>query len=193
MMEKALHRLASSNQLDLALVIAIVEELAEEVAERVAERITVAVPEHVVEKVAERIAERVVERVVERITVTTPVVTAVQVMPSTEVLDYTDVRLPATYDIRCPATLREAVIVSDKPGVIIDLVVDGAIVLHGDFRSLSRISQYSDWVDAFENNGVYVIRLVDISCRERLTLDVNALHDVRAERILLKIDRLWKG
>ncbi len=167
MIEKLLRKLAPGNSLlDLALAIALVEELAEETAERVAERVGVVVP----------------------------VVPAVQAVPSTEVYDYTDVRLPATYEIRCPATLREAVIVSDKPDVLVELEVDGVSVLHGDFRSLSRISQYSDWVDAFENNGVHVVRLADISCRERLTLDVNALnHDVRVERVLLKIDRLQKG
>jgi hypothetical protein len=166
-MERVLRRLATGNSLvDLALAIALVEELAEETAERVSERVSVAVP----------------------------TVPAVQALPSTEVFDYTDVRLPATHDIRCPAKLREAIIVSDKPDVLVDLAVDGISMLHGDFRSLSRISQYSDWVDVFENNGVYVIRLADISCRERLTLDVNALnHDVRVERVLLKIDRLQKG
>jgi hypothetical protein len=164
--KRVLRKLTSSNLLDLALAIALVEELAEETAERVAERVGVVVP----------------------------AMTAVQAVPSTEVFDYTDVRLPTTYDVRCPATLREAVIVSDKPDVLIDLVVDGVSVLHGDFRSLSRISQYSEWVDVFENNGVHVIRLADISCRERLTLDVNALnHDVRVERVLLKVERLHAG
>jgi hypothetical protein len=163
--ERVLRRLTSNSLLDLALAIALAEELAEETAERVSERVRVVVP----------------------------VVPVAQTVPSTEVYDYMDVGLPATYDIRCPAVLKEAVIVSNKPDVFIELSVDGISMLHGDFRSLSGISRYSDWVDVFENNGVYVIRLADISCRERLTLDVNALnHDVRVERVLLKIDRLWK-
>jgi hypothetical protein len=164
--ERALRKLATGNGLmDLALAIVLAEELAEETAERVREKVSVAMA----------------------------VVPTVQVTPSTEVVDHADVRLPATYDIKCPATVREAVIVSSKPDVLIDLAVDGVSVLYEDFRSLSKISQYSEWIDAIENNGVYVIRLSDISCKERLSLVVNALNeDVRVERVLFKIDRLHK-
>jgi hypothetical protein len=163
-MEKLLRKLGSSNNLlDLALAIALAEELAEETAERVREKVSVAMT----------------------------VIPAVQVTPSTEVVDHTDVRLPATYDIRCPATVREAVIVSNEPDVLVDLEVDGVTMLYSDFKSLSKISQYSEWIDAIENNGVYVIRLSDISCRERLSLVVNSLNqDVKVERVLFKIDRL---
>ena len=166
MIEKLLQKLVSnSDLLDLALAIVLAEELAEETAERVREKVSVA----------------------------TTVIPAVQVTPSTEVIDNADVRLPTTYDIKCPATVREAVIVSNKPDVLIDLVVDGITMLYGDFKSLSKISQYSEWIDAIENNGVYVIRLSDISCKERLSLVVNALNeDVRVERVLFKIDRLHR-
>jgi hypothetical protein len=166
-MEKLLRKLGSSNNLlDLALAIALAEELAEETAERVREKVSV----------------------------TMTVMPAMQVTPSTEVVDHTDVRLPATYDIRCPATVREAVIVSNKPDVLVDLEVDGVTMLYSDFKSLSKISQYSEWIDAVENNGVYVIRLSDISCRERLSLVVSSLNqDVKVERVLFKIDRLHGG
>ncbi len=166
MTERVSRRLTSNSLLDLALAIALAEELAEETAERVSERIGVVVP----------------------------AVPVAQAVPSTEVHDYADVRLPATYDIKCPATVSEAVIVSDKPDVLIDLAVDGVSVLYEDFRSLSKISQYSEWIDAIENNGIYVIRLSDISCKERLSLTVNALnHDVRVERVLLKVERVHAG
>jgi hypothetical protein len=164
--EKLLQKLGSNSNLpDLALAIVLAEELAEETAERVREKVSV----------------------------TTAVMPAMQVTPSTEVSDHTDVRLPATYDIRCPATVREAVIVSNKPDVLVDLEVDGVTMLYSDFKSLSKISQYSEWIDAIENNGVYVIRLSDISCKERLSLVVSSLNqDVKVERVLFKIDRLHR-
>jgi len=164
--EMVLRKLKTGNSLmDLALAIALVEELAEETAVRVSERVSVSVP----------------------------AIPVVQATPSTEVIDHTDVSLPATYEIKCPATVREAIIVSDKPDVLIDLAVDGVSMLYDDFKSLSKISQYSDWIDVIEGNGVYVIRLADISCKERFSLSVNALnHDVNVERVLLKIDRFHR-
>jgi hypothetical protein len=164
MIEEMLRRFAArGNILELALGIVLAEEIADEIAEKVSRRV--------------------------RINVTAPSTSFDT--SSTKVIDYSNVTLPAVHDIECPAVMKEAIIVSNDPNIFVELRVDGTSIINNDLRSMTEISQYSDWIDAFEKNGTFVVRLSGVSCKNEMTLLVNAPNpDTRVERVLIKIDKL---
>jgi len=59
--------------------------------------------------------------------------------------------------------LSEAVVVSTGRGIRVRVVVDGVLALDADFDSLRSVGQYLKWVDAFEADGNYVVRVSGIS------------------------------
>jgi hypothetical protein len=89
--------------------------------------------------------------------------------------------------------LAELVAVSTTRGYELVVEADGRVVLSGAYDWFQSVSQYSDWVDAFDSNGTYVLRLSDISFTSRLRVLMRAVQpDARLNFVVAKVE-LWGG
>ena len=94
----------------------------------------------------------------------------VQVSPSaarTRRLLLRDVELPnVVADVRGGGRVRELVLKSKTKAFGLYVEVDGEALYNDDFSWFSSVSQEMEGVDAFEEDGIYVLRLSDISFAE---------------------------
>ncbi len=87
-----------------------------------------------------------------------------------KVIRIRDVEPGTVLDVPGSGVLRELVVVCGANNFLLDVVVDGELLTSGDFDWYSSISGFSEWIDAFENDGSYVIRLSNIYFSERLVV-----------------------
>lgn len=94
----------------------------------------------------------------------------VQVAPSatrTRRLLLRDVELPRVIaDVRGGGRVKELVLKSKTKAFGLYVEVDGETLYNDDFSWFSSVSQEMEGVDAFEEDGAYVLRLSDISFTE---------------------------
>jgi len=93
-----------------------------------------------------------------------------------------------------PGRLVELVAVSDTRGYEMTIVADGRIVASGTFDWYQSISPYSEWVDAFENNGSFILRVSDVSFSTSLSVRfrpvVSTLSTlIKLKEVVAKIDK----
>jgi hypothetical protein len=93
-----------------------------------------------------------------------------------------------------PGMLVELVAVSDTRSYEMTIVADGRVVASGTFDWYQSISPYSEWIDAFENNGSFILRVSDVSFSTSLSVHfrpvVSALSTpVRLKEVVVKIDK----
>jgi len=85
-----------------------------------------------------------------------------------KVIRVRDVEPGNVLDVPGSGVLREFVAVSGTNNFLLDVIVDGELLTSGDFNWYRSISEFSDWIDAFESDGSFVVRLSDIDFSERL-------------------------
>lgn len=85
----------------------------------------------------------------------------------TRVFQYTDVSMPFSIGFDGPACLDELVVESPTDGILVDLSIDGSTRLTAPYSWFQRVSQLSDWIDAFSSDSGYVLRLADLCFSNR--------------------------
>jgi hypothetical protein len=92
---------------------------------------------------------------------------------TTKVVKEGDVQIPDTvlYE-EGSGTLTELVVVSDRKEFALTAYADGVLLIEGDFTDLQLISPRSEWVDAYEEDGAYVVRISNVNFRESVKIDV---------------------
>jgi hypothetical protein len=121
------------------------------------------------------------------------VVLAPQGQPRTRVFRLTDAGPGELVSVEGTGRLAELVAVSTTRGYELVVEVDGRVALSGSYDWFQSVSQYSDWVDAFDSNGTYVLRLSDVSFTSRLRVVMRASQPgVRLNFVVAKVE-LWGG
>ena len=111
---------------------------------------------------------------------------------ATKVLRLADVRIPDTvlYE-EGPGTLSELVVVSGRRDFSVTVYADGAAVVDGSYDDLALVSYTSEWVDAFEEDGSYVVRVADVGFREWVRVDArSAAEPFNLRQVVAKLDLL---
>jgi len=88
--------------------------------------------------------------------------------------------------------LVELIAVSDTDSYELTVTVDGRTVSSGLFSWYKSISQYSDWIDAFEDNGSFVLRLTDIPFSSSLSIDLRFAppsSNMKFREVMAKIEK----
>ena len=111
----------------------------------------------------------------------------------TKIIRLTDVEPGTIISEAGPGRLVELVAVSDTNSYELTVIVDGRIASSGLFTWYQSISQYSDWIDAFENNGSFVLRLTDISFSSSLVIDFRIAPSlsgsIKLREVIAKIEK----
>jgi len=87
--------------------------------------------------------------------------------------------------------LIELVVISDSREYSVSIAIDNATVIDGSFEWYQSVSQYMDWIDAFEDNGSFVLRVTDLSFSSNLkiSLKITSQGNVRFREIIAKIEK----
>jgi len=123
--------------------------------------IGIALSEELGREIARGVRVEVVEKVVQRPAGTT------------RIIKLRDVEIPGTIvDELGVGVLEELVITSkiDYYGVLVE--VDGELLVEAPYSWFSSISQHSEWVDAFKDNDVYVLRLSKVFFSKHIRISV---------------------
>jgi len=97
---------------------------------------------------------------------------------TTKVVRVADTRIPDTILYEEGAgTLTELVIVSGRKDFTVTAYADGAALVDGTYDDLLLISPSSEWLDAFEEGGNYVVRIAGVSFRESVKVDVRPVNE----------------
>jgi hypothetical protein len=112
----------------------------------------------------------------------------------TKVVRLTDVEPGVVISEEGSGRLVELVVVSGTKGYEMTLVVDGRVVTSGPFDWYQSLSPYSEWIDAFENNGSYILRVLDVSFSRNLVVNFRPLVSAlatpfRLKEVVAKIDK----
>jgi hypothetical protein len=82
---------------------------------------------------------------------------------SSKVVKLKDILLPETLvDERGTGHMKEFVVKSTSKDYVLEVYVDGSKLYYDDFTWFQNMSQVLEEVDAFEEDGVYVLRLSNI-------------------------------
>jgi hypothetical protein len=90
--------------------------------------------------------------------------------------------------------LVELVVISGVKNYELTVEADGKVLSNGPFDWYQTISQYSEWVDAFENNGTFILRISDISFSTSLGVRFRPVVStlttpVKLKEVVVKIDK----
>jgi hypothetical protein len=90
-----------------------------------------------------------------------------------------------------PGRLVELVVLSDSGNYELYVTADGAIISSGPFSWYRSVSEYVEWIDAFEDNGTFVLRVSDVPFSRSLSvyLAPTAHSPVRFREVLAKIEK----
>ena len=118
------------------------------------------------------IAEEIGRELARNISVSQPPQTAsAQISRKTKVIRLKDVSLPNTLiDESGVGELNELMISSSSKYYELSIYVDDMLLVKRDFMWFQNISPYSDWIDAFENNGTFVLRISGIGFRKGIKI-----------------------
>jgi hypothetical protein len=87
--------------------------------------------------------------------------------------------------------LIELVVISDSREYSVSIAIDNATVMDGSFDWYQSISQYMDWIDAFEDDGSFVLRVADLSFSSslKISLKTSSTGSVKFREIIAKIEK----
>jgi hypothetical protein len=136
-------------------------------------------------------AEEVAREIAERVRVG---VSATQQKPrETRVVRLLDVEPGSVVSETGPGRLVELVALSGTGNYELTVIADGRVVVAGTFNEYKSISQYSDWIDAFEDNGVFILRVSDVSFSTSLAVYfrpiVSPAGGFKLREVLAKIEK----
>jgi hypothetical protein len=118
------------------------------------------------------IAEEIGRELARNISVSQPPQTApAQISRRTKIIRLKDVSIPNTLvDESGVGELSELMISSFSKYYELSIYVDDMLLVKRDFTWFQNISPYSDWIDAFENNGTFVLRISGIGFRKGIKI-----------------------
>ncbi|MEM1672370.1 MAG: hypothetical protein QXT86_10010 [Archaeoglobaceae archaeon] len=107
-----------------------------------------------------------------------------------EKYNFTVDRVETLLDVSGVGTVRELILVVDKPLTVINFEVDGIPVVpsHRSLDDLVRISPKLVYLSVFTDNGEYIVHLKDIKFSERAVLVVSPATHVFVKRFFALID-----
>jgi len=118
-------------------------------------------------------AESLAESLAERVSIQ---VSVAQRPERTKVVRLRDVELPRILvEERGAGRIRELAVKSRSPAFALKVLVDGELLYDDDFYSLKSVSQEVEGVDAFEQDGSYVVRLSGISFSRSARVEARSL------------------
>jgi len=87
--------------------------------------------------------------------------------------------------------LIELVVISDSREYSVSITIDNATVMDGSFDWYQSVSQYTDWIDAFEDNGSFVLRITDLSFSSsiKISLKITSQGSIKFREIIAKIEK----
>jgi hypothetical protein len=90
-----------------------------------------------------------------------------------------------------PGKLIELVVISDSKEYGVSIAIDNVTVMDESFDWYQSISQYIDWIDAFEDNGSFVLRVTGLlfSSNLKISLRTASPGNVRFKEIIAKIEK----
>jgi hypothetical protein len=137
------------------------------------------------EENARLVAERLAGRVQVEVAPSPPVVS--------RVVRSVDVKIPATLiDEYGSGCLKEFLVKSTGKNYVLRVYVDGSELYHNSFSWFQDISQEVEEIDAFEEDGVYVLRLGDINFAKHVKImaepSVSTQATSRLEEVFAKVN-----
>jgi len=138
------------------------EELAREIGEEVAKRIAPLRPEIIVPPPPAPVTP---------VTPPTPAPAEREARPRTETVDWADINVETVQtflDLTGRGVLRELVLRSTSNSYSVVLTVDNVAILSRSFEQLDAISEATRYLDAYESDGTYVLRILDIRFKNTL-------------------------
>ena len=90
-----------------------------------------------------------------------------------------------------PGRLAELVVISDSKEYLLSIAINNATVMDGSFDWYQTISSYTDWIDAFEDNGSFILRATNLffSSNLKISLRASSPGSVRFREIIAKIEK----
>lgn len=87
--------------------------------------------------------------------------------------------------------LIELVVISDSKEYGMSIAIDNATIMNESFDWYQSISQYIDWIDAFEDNGSFVLRVTGLlfSSNLKISLRIASPGNVKFKEIIAKIEK----
>jgi len=112
----------------------------------------------------------------------------------TKIIRLTDVEPGTIISEAGPGRLVELVAVSNTSSYELTVIVDGRIASSGLFTWYQSISQYSDWIDAFEDDGTFVLRISDVSFSTGISVyfrpTASAPKGLKLSEVVAKIEKI---
>jgi hypothetical protein len=110
---------------------------------------------------------------------------------SVRVVRLVDPRPGAILSESGPGRLDELVVISDSGNYELSVTADDVAVSSGPFSWYRSVSEYVEWIDAFEDNGTFVLRVSDIPFSRSLSVYFapTAQSPVRVREVLAKIEK----
>ena len=92
--------------------------------------------------------------------------------------------------VRGRGRLREVMLIVNTTNLRLELVVDNRDVFpsHNDLNDLIAVSPYLKYLDVFESDGTYVVRVSDIHFLKGFTFFINPLGKITLSRALVLYD-----
>jgi hypothetical protein len=106
--------------------------------------------------------------------------------PQTQFIDLSNMSVSGSYELLNligRGTLNELAIVSPSRKFGIQIFSDNLTRIFKDFDELEQISQYVESIDAFEDNGSYILSVKDISWIDSFRLLLIAYEPIEFKRI----------
>ena len=94
------------------------------------------------------------------------------------------------FDVKVGGKLQELMLRGPSKNYSIVLVTDGILRLYKTFEEMEVVSAYLDTIDAFEENGVYLLHLKDYSWLESAYSVISVKETIVFDNVFLKWDEL---
>lgn len=113
--------------------------------------------------------------------------------PVTRTIDWKEKRVEfelSLFDVKVGGKLQELMLRGPSKNYSIVLVTDGILRLYKTFEEMEVVSAYLDTIDAFEENGVYLLHLKDYSWLESAYSVISVKETIVFDNVFLKWDEL---
>jgi len=109
----------------------------------------------------------------------------------TRVVRITDAESDTVISEDGPGKLIELVVISDSREYGVSIAIDNTTIMDGSFDWYQSVSQYMDWIDAFEDNGSFILRVTGLlfSSNLKISLRIASPGNVRFREIIAKIEK----
>ncbi len=90
-------------------------------------------------------------------------------------------------DINGSGELKSIVIKNNDKDFTVKIIVDGTVLYYNSWEELRTISEYTDDIDAFEDNGTYIARFSDIKFSKKIVVNIYSYSSNTVNEVYYKV------